>query len=151
MSCLVVYRYMISLSLLVVLLSACVEDKHGDIDENLGTIEVSMLIHEDTNNFNWFRDVKIEKGFNAYELTEIVVQGDLESKYYASMFSHLVESIFGKRNEAPNYWIIVLWDDSQQKWTPLPVGADLFSLKDGHVVGWIYAEYGQEVSGLPSP
>ena len=67
------------------------------------------------------------------------------------MFSHLVESIFGKRNEDPNYWIIFLWDDNQKQWAPLPLGADLFSLKNGHVIGWVYTEYGQEVLGLPSP
>ena len=137
--------------LLIALLPGCIAIGNNGNDDSIGMINVSVLIHESTDDFQWFRNVETTEGSNAYELTKTVVQGDLESTYYASMFSHLVESIFGKRNEDPNYWIIFLWDDNQHKWAPLPLGADLFSLKDGHVIGWVYTEYGQEALGLPSP
>jgi hypothetical protein len=138
------------LFLISVVSLGCSESNNTTYKESTD-IEVSVLIHENSESFIWFRDVKIEKGINAYDLTEIVVDGDLESTYYASMFSHLVQSIMGKANKDPNYWIIFLWDHTQRKWIPLPVGADLFSLKNGHVIGWVYTEYGKEIVGLPSP
>ena len=137
--------------LMILFLTGCIAVGDNRNDDSMGTINVSVLIHGSSDDFRWFRDVETTEGSNAYELTKTVVQGDLESTYYASLFSHLVESIFGKRNEDPNYWTIFLWDDNQKQWAPLPLGADLFSLKNGHVIGWVYTEYGQEVLGLPSP
>ena len=99
---------------------------------------------------HWFRDFEVLKGANAYELTEQATEGDLESTYYASFFSHFVESIMGVANEGANYWLIYQWNDSAEQWEPLPVGADLFSLKDGHVLAWSYTDTSLEERQLPS-
>ena len=116
----------------------------------VSTIQVSLLIDVSDDDVRWFRDVEVSKGTDAYEFTEIVAEGDLESTYNAAFFSHFVESLIGVTNEGSNYWLIFLWSDSQKHWEPLPVGPDLFSLKDGHVLAWSYTDTSVEPSHLPS-
>ena len=117
---------------------------------SIPTIQVSLLIQVSEDDVRWFRDVGVPKGTNAYELTERVTEGDLESTYYAAFFSHFVEALLGVASEGSNYWLTFLWNESQAQWEPLPVGADLFSLKDGHVLAWSYTDTSQEPSQLPS-
>ena len=114
------------------------------------TIQVSLLIHVSEDDVRWFRDFEVLKGANAYELTEQATEGELESTYYASFFSHWVESIMDVPNEAPNYWLIFQWNASSEQWEPLPVGADLFSLKDGHVLAWSYTDTSVEPQPVPA-
>ena len=135
-------------------LSGCAQDiSASDVSEQRDTVKIkaNMLVHLNGNDIRWFRDVEIIKGTNAYEFTEQIAQENMESTYYASMFSHLVVSLFGTKNEEPHYWIIFLWDASRNQWGPLQVGADLFSLKDGHVLAWAYTEYSQDPIDLPFP
>ena len=119
----------------------------GDTDK----IKATLLVHLNDDDVRWFRNVEIAEGTNAYEFTELIAQDNMESIYHASMFSHLVVSLFGTKNEEPHYWIIFLWDVSRDRWGPLQVGADLFSLKDGYVLAWAYTEYSQDPIDLPSP
>lgn len=134
--------------------SGCVQEisvsdvsEPGDTDK----IKATMLVHLNDDDVRWFRNVEIAEGTNAYEFTELITQDNMESTYHASMFSHLVVSLFGTKNEEPHYWIIFLWDASRNQWGPLQVGSDLFSLKDGHVLAWVYTEYSQEPIDLPFP
>jgi hypothetical protein len=114
------------------------------------TIQVSLLIHVSEDDVQWFRDFEVLKGTNAYELTEQATEGELESTYYTSLFSHWVESIMDVPNEAPNYWLIFQWNGSTEQWEPLPVGAGLFSLKDGHVLAWSYTDTSLDPQPVPS-
>ena len=114
------------------------------------TIQVSLLIHVSEDDVRWFRYFEVVKGTNAYELTEQATEGELESTHYAAFFSHWVDSIMGVPNEAPNYWLIFQWNGSTDQWEPLPVGADLFSLKDGHVLAWSYTDTSLDPQPVPS-
>ncbi|MDA0988712.1 MAG: hypothetical protein O2783_06230 [Chloroflexi bacterium] len=116
----------------------------------VSTIQVGLLIQVSEEDVRWFRDVEVPKGTNAYELTERVTEGDLEANYYPAFFSHFVEALMGVANEGSNYWLTFLWNANQEQWEPLPVGADLFSLKDGHVLAWSYTDTSVEPSQLPS-
>jgi hypothetical protein len=116
----------------------------------VSTIQVSLLIEVSEDDELWFRDVEVPKGTNAFELMEQVTEGDFEATYYAAFFSHFVESLLGVAGEGSNYWLTFLWSDSQAQWEPLPVGADLFSLKDGHVLAWSYTDTSVEPGQLPS-
>ena len=104
------------------------------------TIKVSMLIQSSEKDAQWFRNVEVAKGTDAYELTEKVTQNNLHAPYYAVYRSHFVDAILGVANKNPNFWLIYDWSESEKKWEPLPVGADLYSLKDGHVLAWYYAD-----------
>ena len=113
------------------------------------TFKVSMLVQLGEGDLRWTRDVEVSKGTNAYELTEQVTQGDLKATWYPAFRSHFMEAILGVENRASNFWLIFLWNEPEQKWEPLPVGADLFSLKDGHVLAWAYTDTSQKPSPLP--
>ncbi len=113
------------------------------------TIKVSMLVQSSEKDARWFRDVEVTKGTNAYELTEKVTQGNLKATYSAPYRSHFVDAILGVVNKNPKFWLIYDWSEPQKKWEPLPVGADLYSLKDGHVLAWYYADTTSE-GALPT-
>ena len=113
------------------------------------TIKVSMLIQSSEQDSRWFRNVEVAKGTDAYELTEKVTQGNLKAAYSAPYRSHFVDAILGVENKNPKFWLIYGWSDPQKKWEPLPVGADLYSLKDGHILAWYYADTSNEKS-LPT-
>ena len=127
-------------------LGACTADEPTVQTE---TIQVSMLIQQEGQDPQWFRDVEVARGMDAYELTDLVTEGDMQATYYAAYRSHFVEAIFGVEGQDPNYWLTWVWSESEDKWEPLPVGADLYSLKDGHVLAWYYAPYSEE--GNPPP
>ena len=133
-----------------VLVAGCDAATGASSGTSVSTIQVSLLVQVSDDDVRWFRDVEIPKDTNAYELTERVTEGDLEATYYAAFFSHFVEALMGVANEGSNYWLTFLWNESQEQWEPFPVGADLFSLKDGHVLAWSYTDTSVEPSQLPS-
>lgn len=104
------------------------------------TIKVSMLIQSSEQDARWFRNVEVSKGTDAYELTEKVTQGNLKATYYALYRSHFVDAILGVENKSPKFWLTYVWSEPDKKWEPLPVGADLYSLKDGHILAWYYTD-----------
>jgi hypothetical protein len=127
-------------------LGACTADEPAVQAE---TIQVSMLIQQTGQDPQWFRDVEVTKGMDVYELTDLVTEGDIQATYFAAYRSHFVEAILGVEGEDPNYWLTWVWSESEDKWEPLPVGADLYSLKDGHVLAWYYGPYSED--GNPPP
>ena len=132
---------------LVLALTACgTEQKAAEPS----TIKVTMLIQSSENDARWFRDVSVPKGTNAYELTEQVTNGNVQADYYAAYRSHFVNAILGVENKNPDFWLIYVWSEPQGKWEPLPVGADLYSLKDGHILAWYYADTTNE-GAVPTP
>ena len=123
------------------LLVACGEN---EVTTPAETIEVSLLVQVEEGDTRWFRDVPVPKGTDAYELTELVAGADLKATYYPQYRSHFVDSIFGVANEAPKYWLTWVWSEAESKWEPLPVGADLYLLKEGHILAWYFAEPSME-------
>ena len=132
-------RFLAVLSLPLVL-SGCAQSEDTSEPE---TISVSILIHVGDEDSRWFRDVKISKGTDAYELTEKVTEGNMKATYYAEYRTHFVDAIFGVASKDPSYWLSWVWSESQNQWEPLPVGADLYSLKEGHILAWFYADTSQ--------
>lgn len=113
------------------------------------TIKVSLLVEVSATDTRWYRNVELPKGADAWELTEAVTQGQVEAKYYALYRAHFVDAIFGVKGTDPKYWLLFVWSEADKKWEPSPVGADLYSLKDGHVLAWYYADTSKEGS-LPT-
>ena len=105
---------------------------------------VTILIDASTNVQIWHRDVSIPRGFDAFQLTELVTEGQLTATWYPSMKTHYIESMLGLDNSETNYWMVFLWDESGNTWQPLPVGADWFSLKNGHILAWSYIRAEEE-------
>ncbi len=149
------YAALLAMALVTALVAGCgaFQVEVGEVTPTampLPTIQVSMLIHFSESDVRWFRNVEAHNGANAYELTEQVTEGDMKATYYASFRAHFVEEIMGVANEGSTYWAIFLWNESQSLWELLPVGADLFSLKDGHVLAWAYTDSSAEPKQTPS-
>ena len=127
---------------LLCVLSCSSEPTSDEIEPVLSTYAVSMLIDAPPEIQIWHSNVSIPRGFDAFQLTELVTDGHLTATWYPSMKTHYIESILGLDNSDTAYWMIFLWNESQGDWEPLPVGADWFSLKDGHILAWSYVHSG---------
>ena len=133
--------------LLLALTTACTQS--GDASQ-LEAINVTMLVQAGEGDARWFRDTSVPKGNNAWELTELVTEGDFKANYYPQYRAHFVDTIFGVENNNPSFWLIFIWNESEAKWESLPVGADLFSLKEGHTLAWYYGDTSQGDSVPPA-
>ena len=113
------------------------------------TITVSVLVETDQQNPQWFRDVEIPAGTNGFELLDAATDGEVDAEWYAEFRSHFVSSILGVAPDGQEFWGAFLWNDQSEAWEPLPYGADWFSVKDGHIMGWALAAYDPENPPLP--
>ncbi len=101
------------------------------------TVEIqASVVIETPEQAVWTRDVTVPKGTDGYELLEAAVEGDLEADWFPAYRSHFVTSIRGRSGDGSSYWLVFVWDENSEAWQPLPIGADLFSVKDGHVMAW---------------
>ncbi len=114
------------------------------------TLRVSLLVQVSEDDIRWFRDVEVPKGTDAYELTELVTEGNLDATYYPLFRSHFINGLLGVEGKDPKYWLLFVWDEGQAQWAPLPVGADLYSLKEGHVLAWAYTDTSLGPEQVPS-
>ena len=75
--------------------------------------------------------------------------GNLEADWFPEFRSHFVKAIGGTAPEGAEFWGVFLWNEHSAGWEPLPVGADLLSVKDGHVIGWALVEFDPDQPQLP--
>ncbi len=115
-------------------------------------ISASLLIEPNPAAPQWF-DLSASKGVDAYELLAAAVDGNLEADWYPAFRSHFVQSIQSVAPSGPQFWSVFLWNetasDGRGAWEPLPVGADLFSVKNGHIMAWALVEYDPNSPNLP--
>lgn len=137
------------LAIVLFLLAACAQPVTYT-PTPLPTIKASLLAQLSQDDLRWFRDVAVPKGTDAYEFTQLATAGAVKATWYPQYRSHFVEAILGKENQGTYYWLTFLWDEGQKKWEPLPVGADLFSVKDGHVLAWVYSDTSQNPAPPPA-
>lgn len=134
----------------LLLLAACTRAAPLATPTLAPTIRASLLVQLPRGEARWLRDVAVPKGTDAYELTEVATKGEVKAKWYPALRSHFVEAVLGVENQAPYYWLLFLWDEGQKKWEPVPVGADLLSVKDGHVLAWAYTDTSQDPASPPA-
>ena len=120
------------LTMAVAGLSACSSEEPA----TPAVITVSLLVEASPGDAAWFRDVEVPQGTDGYELLEMATGGELEADWFPAFRAHFVTSILGVASVSPEFWLTFVWDESSAAWQPLPVGADLFSVKEGHVLGW---------------
>lgn len=113
-------------------------------------IEASVLIEADASAPDWRRDIEAPKGVDGYELLEMAVDGDLEADWHPEFRAHFVKEILGAAPEGSEFWGVFIWNEGNGAWEPLPVGADLFSVKDGHVMAWALVEFDAENPQTPA-
>jgi hypothetical protein len=140
---LVLLTLLASLSLFVV---ACGSEQ----DLTAPPITANLLIEPSEGAETWFRDVSVPKGTDGYELLEAAVDGELESEWFAQYRSHFVSSILGVEAVGAQFWGVFVWDEGTESWGPLPVGADLYSVKEGHIMAWALVEYDPDSPQVPT-
>ena len=138
-----------TLALLALLLAAVAIACGSDVDTDAPPITASVLIETSASDAYWHRDVEVPKGTDGYELLEAAVEGELVAEWFGEYRSHFVTSIDGIAAEGSAFWGIFLWNESTPGWEPLPVGADLFSVKQDHVMAWVLVEYDPDNPQLP--
>ena len=138
----------LAVSISLVLLSACVTTEIS-VPVSKSSIYVSVLIQFEEGKSEWYADVEIDEGFNAYQLIDYLSKGDLISTYHDKFLAHFIESIFGIPNQDSYYWLAFLWNSTLEKWELLSVGADLFVLKGGEVLAWSYTDTNKTPISLP--
>ena len=128
---------------------ACGEDAPAAPQE---LITATVLIEAGPASTEWF-ELTVDKGVDGYELLNAATSGNIESEWYPAFRSHFVQSIQGVTPEGAEFWGVFLWsetaNDGAGAWEPLPIGADLFSVKDGHIMGWALVEYNPDVPQFP--
>lgn len=113
-------------------------------------ITASVLVEPREGAASWFRDVSVPKGTDGYELLEAAVEGELVAEWYAEYYSHFVSSVLGVEPVGSEFWGVFIWNAGTEAWEPLPVGADLFSVKEGHIMGWALVEYDPDSPQVPT-
>ena len=141
-------RHAALLALALLLAAVAVACDRG-ADASGTPVNASLLVEASPDDPRWFRDIEVPEGTDGYELLEIAVDGELESEFYAEFRSHFVESILGVAAEQPQFWAVFVWNEGNAGWEPLPVGADLFSVKEDHVMAWALVEYDPDTPQLP--
>jgi hypothetical protein len=142
----------LSLSLLLLLapLSALAVACGSDQDVTAPPITASVLVEPAEGGETWFRGVSVPRGTNGHELLEAAVDGELEAVWYAEFRSHFVGSVLGIEPTGSQFWGVFVWDQGISAWSPLPVGADLFSVKEGHIMGWALVEFDPDSPQVPA-
>jgi hypothetical protein len=105
------------------------------------TITASVLVEAAASSPQWFRNVEVAKGTDGYELLMAATGGQVEAEWHPEFRSHFVQSVLSVAPEGSEFWAVFMWNETAAAWEPLPVGADLFSVKQGHIMGWAIVEY----------
>ena len=113
------------------------------------TVRASVLVEPAAADARWFRDVEVPKGTDGYELLEAATEGALDADWFPEFRAHFVKEILGVAPEGAQFWGVFLWNESTSAWEPLPFGADLLSVKEGHVMGWALVEFDPDDPQLP--
>jgi hypothetical protein len=113
------------------------------------SIRASVLVEADPAEPHWVRGFEMPKGTDGYELLEAAVDGELEADWFPEFHSYFVRSIKGIEPQGGEFWGVFVWNDSTGAWEPLPVGADLFSVKQGHVMAWALVDFDPSSPQVP--
>ena len=142
-----------ALCLLLLIAAAVAVAACSDDTSTPGAIAASVLIEADAASPQWFRDVTVPKGIDGYELLEEVAEGDIVADWYPEFRAHFVKEVLGAAPEGSEFWGVFVWNENANDkaggWEPLPVGADLFSVKDGHIMSWALVEFDPNQPQLP--
>ena len=128
------------------LLAAC---GGGPAATAVPVITASLLVESSPGNPYWARDIAVEQGSNGYELLEAATEGELVAEWYPEFRSHFVQEIRGVAPQGAAFWGVFVWNEDTLGWEPLSVGADLFTVEDGHIMAWALVEFVPDSPQLP--
>ena len=106
---------------------------------NSNSIKVSTLFNYGNGTARWVNNSRIPMGWNFYDLTVHLTNGNVESTYYPSYREHFVSGINGIRENGSFYWHLWAFCNKDDAWALTIVGADDIVLSNNQVLSWYYA------------
>ncbi|MBM3940015.1 MAG: hypothetical protein FJ318_03800 [SAR202 cluster bacterium] len=133
------------LALLALVLAAC-----ASLPATPPVITASVLVEPAPGDARWFDDVQVPAGTDGYQLLVAATGGQVKADWFPQFRSHFVKRILGIEPPGTRFWGAFIWNETTMAWEPLPVGADLFSVKQGHIMAWAVVEYSPDRVALPA-
>lgn len=103
---------------------------------------VDMLLEYGNGTKLWFNQTAVQPGWNAYIVTLVSVNGDLQATWYPNYDEHFVNGIQGLENNPSENraWSLWTWNSSNV-WQVANVGPDEIPTYNGSVFAWAYCTY----------
>jgi hypothetical protein len=118
---------------------------------NTNVIAVNTLLNFGNTTSKWFNESRVPVGWNFYNLTMHVANGNVDSTYYPPPLNeHYINAIDGVKQDGSSFWHLWQFCEKDQAWSYSNVGADQILLSNGQTVAWYFDSYssrGPPVSG----
>jgi hypothetical protein len=90
----------------------------------------------------WYNDTAIQPGWNAYLVTLVALNGNVQATWYPSFGEHFVSGIRGVENNPSSNQGWLLWSlNSSKDWQPASVGPDEIPVYNGTTFSWTFCPY----------
>ena len=101
-----------------------------------------MLLQYGNGTRRWYNDSAIQPGWNAYLVTLVLVNGNVQATWYPNYGEHFVNGIRGVEGgpSANEGWTLWTWNSSKA-WQITNVGPDDLPMYNGSVFAWTYCSY----------
>ena len=122
----------------------------GNHTGNANFIMVNTLLNFGNGTSKWFNDTQVPLGWNFYNLTMYIANGNVDSTYYPSPLNeHYINAIDGVRQDRSSFWHLWLFCNKDQAWSYSNVGADAINLSNGQTVAWYFDSFNSYAPPLP--
>ena len=113
----------------------------GNQSGNSNVITVNTLLNFGNGTSKWFNDTRVPLGWNFYNLTVYVANGNVESTWDPGLKEHFITGIDGVPHAGSyggNYWALWQFCNNNQAWLYSNVGADEITLSNNQTVAWYF-------------
>jgi hypothetical protein len=101
------------------------------------TYEVHVLLDYGNGTRIWYNESRVEPGWNAYLVTLVLLNGDIQAVWYPQYGEHLFTAVNGITNTQTKSWFLLTYD-RVSSWQVAQVGADEVPVFNGTVFAWTY-------------
>ena len=100
---------------------------------------VHMLVDYGNGTRHWYNDSSSQPGWNAYVLTLVLFDGNVQATWYPQFGEHFVTGVNGVTGTESESWFV--WEHGSQGWSASPTGADGIHIHNGTVFAWTLCGY----------
>jgi hypothetical protein len=126
----------------------------GSHGSNANVIAVNTLLNFGNSTSKWINESRVPIGWNFYNLTLYVANGNIDSTYYGGILNeHYINAIDGVRQDGTSFWHLWQYCNKDLAWSYSNVGADQIRLVDNQTLAWYFdsfSSYGPPVAGSPT-
>jgi hypothetical protein len=129
------------------------EIKYNNIIRDLDDISYSIdfLINYGNGSKTWINNSRIPVGFNLFNITLKLTEGNVEADYYPQFESHFIKSVNGvgvNDNPEMQNWAWIAWNFNKEsyEWELFDMSSDMVYPVNRDVIAW----YFQDTSNYPN-